>query len=222
MLEPIFIFGLIIAYIWKLRFVIPNSWIAIPTLMLLSHLVRREGPRSLGFRLDNLAKHLREFAPLLILIVLALTAVGAWFHTFRRIGFSGILLSLAVYLLWGLAQEYVLNGYFLNRFDAVFSRRTASILAALLFCAAHAPNYFLMAVTLPLALFATIVYQRTRNLYLLGFGHAVIGLMLFLMVPDSVSHHLRVGPGFWQFHDVNLRRSGPIAGESDLRFVVRP
>lgn len=215
-------FGLIVAYIWKLRFVYPSCWIAIPVLMVLSHVVRRETPRALGFRVDHLKKHLKMFGPWLMLTVLVLAAVGASFHTFRRIGVEDVLFSLAAYLPWGLAQEYALNGYFLNRFDAVLSRRSASILAAVLFCAVHTPNYFLMAVTLPLAWCATIVYRRTRNLYLLGIGHAVIGLMLFLVVPDSVSHHLRVGPGFFHFHDVHLRGSGPIAGEGDFGFVGRP
>ena len=198
-------FGLIVAYIWKLRFVYPNCWIAIPVLMLLSHVLRRESPRALGFRVDNLPRYMKKLVPLLMLIVMVLAAGGAWFHTFRRIDFEGVLFSLAAYLPWGLAQEYALNGYFLNRFDAALPRRAASILTALLFCAAHAPNYFLMGVTLPLAWCATIVYRRTCNLYLLGFAHAIIGLMLFLVVPDSVSHHLRVGPGFFKYS------AGPIA-----------
>jgi membrane protease YdiL (CAAX protease family) len=222
MLEPLFMFGLILAYIWKLRFIYPSCWIVIPVLMLLSHLIRRESPRALGFRTDNLTDHLKEFALLLIPIVLALLAGGAWFHTFRRIGFDDILLSLAAYLPWGLVQEYALNGYFLNRFDQRLSRRAASVLAALLFCAAHAPNYFLMAVTLPLAWCATVVYRRTRNLYVLGVAHAIIGLMLFLVVPDSISHHLRVGPGYLQFHHVHLRGPGAVAGEGDLGFIRRP
>jgi len=199
MLEPVLMFGLIVAYIWKLRFVYPGCWIAIPLLMALSHLLRREKPRELGFRVDHLTDHMKRFAPLLMLLVLALAAGGGWFHTFRRIDFEGMLFSLAAYLPWGLAQEYALNGYFVNRFDAVLSRRTASVVTAVLFCAAHAPNYFLMVVTLPLAWCATLVYRRTRNLYLLGLAHAIIGLMLFLVVPDSVSHHLRVGPGFFKY-----------------------
>ena len=32
-LEPLLMFGLIVAYIWKLRFVHPHCWIAIPALM---------------------------------------------------------------------------------------------------------------------------------------------------------------------------------------------
>jgi membrane protease YdiL (CAAX protease family) len=123
--------------------------------------------------------------------------MGALFHTIRPIGFRGILLAFLPYLPWGLAQEYVLNGYFLNRLDAVLSPSAAAALAALLFSAAHAPNPFLMAVTLPLGWCATLLYRRTHNLYLLGIAHAIIGLLLFLTVPDSISNHLRVGPGWY-------------------------
>jgi hypothetical protein len=55
-----------------------------------------------------------------------------------------------------------------------------------------------MAVTLPLGWYATQLYRRTCNLYLLGMVHALVGLLLFLVVPDSISHHLRVGPGWFR------------------------
>ena len=198
LLEPLLLFGLIMAYIWKLRAVHPASWIAIPAVMIFSHLVRRESPRDLGFQLRNLAGRLYELGPMLILIAVLMLGAGMVLGTIRRIGFVDVLFALAAYLPWGLAQEYALNGYFLNRFDAALSKRAASLLAALLFCAAHAPNPFLMAITLPLGWCATRLYRRTRNLYLLGMVHAMVGLLLFLVVPDSISHHLRVGPGWFR------------------------
>jgi membrane protease YdiL (CAAX protease family) len=197
-MEPFLMFGLITAYIWKLRAIHPSLWSVIPALMFLSHIVHHETPRALGFRLHGLGSRLKQLAPVLALIAAALLSAGALFHTLRPIGFRGILLALLPYLPWGLAQQYVLNGYFLNRFDAVLSARAAGLLAALLFCAAHAPNPFLMAVTLPLGWCATLLYRRTHNLYLLGIAHAVIGLLLFLVIPDSVSHHLRVGPSWFR------------------------
>lgn len=197
-LEPLLMFGLILAYIWKLRFVHPSCWIAIPALMFFSHLLRRESPRVLGFDLHNLRECLNELAPLLTLIALLLLASGVLLHTLREIGYGGALLALAAYLPWGLVQEYALNGYFLNRFDAALSTRAASLLAALLFSAAHAPNPFLVAITFPLGWCATLLYRRKRNLYLLGIAHAAVGLLLFLVVPDSLSRHLRVGPGWFR------------------------
>jgi membrane protease YdiL (CAAX protease family) len=197
-LEALLTFGLIVAYIWKLRFVHPSCWIGIPALMLFSHLLHRESPRALGFELHNLRDSLNELAPVLILLALLLVSAGVLLRTIRQIGFDGALLALAAYLPWGLAQQYVLNGYFLNRFDTALSSRAASVLAALLFSAAHAPNPFLMAITLPLGWCATLLYRRTRNLYLLGIAHASVGVLLFLMAPDSLSRHLRVGPGWFR------------------------
>jgi len=198
LLEPLLMFGLIVAYIWKLRFVYPHSWIAIPALMLLSHLLHGESPRALGFGLHNLRDCLHELAPLLLLIALLLLTGGVLLRTMRQIGSDGAFFAAAVYLPWGLVQQYALNGYFLNRFDAAVSARAASLMAAALFSLAHAPNPFLMAITLPLGWCATLLYRRSRNLYLLGIAHAAIGLLLFLVVPDSVSHHLRVGPGWFR------------------------
>jgi hypothetical protein len=197
-LEPLLMFGLIEAYIWKLRFVYPDSWIAIPVLMILSHVLHRESPRALGFQL-GFQPHDRRgvVAPALILIALLLLAEGVGLRGIRQTGFAGALLALAAYLPWGLAQQYALNGYLLNRLDAALPDRAASLLTALLFCVAHVPNPFLMAITLPLGWCATLFYRRTRNLYVLGIAHAAIGLLLFLVVPDSLSHHLRVGPGWF-------------------------
>lgn len=199
LLEPLLMFGLIVAYIWKLRFNHPTSWIVIPALMFLSHLLRRESPRALGFELHNFRKSVKELAPPLIPIAFLVLAAGILGRSVRQIGFVAGCAALAVYLPWGLVQQYALNGYFLNRFDAALSRRASSLLAALLFSAVHAPNPFLMAITFPLGWWATLLYRRTRNLYLLGIAHAVVGMLLFLVVPDSLSRHLRVGPGWFQF-----------------------
>jgi len=197
-LEPLTMFVLIVAYIWKLRFVYPKCWIAIPVLMVLSHLLRHESARSLGFELRKLRSCLDELAPMLLLVGLLLLSAGFVLRTYRLIGFDGALAALAAYLPWGLAQQYALNGYFLNRFDAALSRRAASSLTALLFSAVHAPNPFLMAITLPLGWYSSLLYRRAHYLYLLGIAHAAIGLLLFLVVPDSVSRHLRVGPGWFR------------------------
>jgi membrane protease YdiL (CAAX protease family) len=107
------------------------------------------------------------------------------------------LASWLAYVPWGVFQQYVLNGYFLNRFHAVLGRRAASLIAAALFSAVHAPNWFLMVVAFPAGYCSTRIYWRYRNLYCLGLAHATVGFLLFLVVPDSVSHHLKVGPGWF-------------------------
>jgi membrane protease YdiL (CAAX protease family) len=197
-LEPSVIFALILAYIWELRYLYRNLWMAILALMLLSHLVRGEAPAKLGFHLRHLRDCLREWLPALTLLVLALLAGGILANSIREIGFDRKVLALAAYLPWGVVQQYVVNGYFLNRFDAVVSRRAASLATAAAFSCAHTPNWFLMMVTLLLGYCSTRIYRRYPNLYFLGMAHATVGFLLYLVVPDSISHHLNVGPGWFK------------------------
>jgi membrane protease YdiL (CAAX protease family) len=197
-LEPLLMFGLIVTHIWKVRLLHPYWWIGIPALMFFSHRLHRESLRALGFGPPNRWDCLKQLAIGFILVALLLLPAGFLLGSLRQINFAGTLLALAGYLPWGMAQQYAINGYFLRRFDAALSARASSLATALLFSAAHAPNPFLMAVTLPLGWGSTLLYRRTRNLYLLGMAHAAIGLLLFLVVPDSVSRHMRVGPGWFR------------------------
>ena len=135
----------------------------------------------------------------LAFLALSMTAAGMLFQSTRPIGFDRAVLSWAAYIPWGLFQQYVLHGYFLNRFDALFSRRAAPLLAATLFSGVHLPNWFLMAVPLLAGYCCARIYRRYQNLYFLGAAHGTIGFLLFMMVPDSITHHLTVGPG-WFLH----------------------
>jgi hypothetical protein len=54
-----------------------------------------------------------------------------------------------------------------------------------------------MVITLVLGYVCGRIYIRYKNLYFLGIAHATIGFLLFLVVPDSVTHHLVVGPGWY-------------------------
>jgi hypothetical protein len=197
-LEPVSIFVLIMAYIWSLRFACPWLWLAILGLMLVSHALRREDAARLGFRLSNLRACLWEFAPALAFFALLMLSAGFLLQTTRPIGFDQAVLSWAAYLPWGVFQQYILNGYFLTRFDALASRRAAPLIVASLFAGAHTPNWFLMAVTLLLGYCCALVYRRCKNLYFLGLAHGTVGFLLYFVVPDSISHHLNVGPGWFR------------------------
>jgi membrane protease YdiL (CAAX protease family) len=70
-------------------------------------------------------------------------------------------------------------------------------MAATLFAGVHLPNWFLMVVTFAMGYYSAKIFMRYRNIYFLGLAHAVIGTALFVVIPDSISHHLTVGPGFF-------------------------
>src|SRR5438105_3391203 len=114
-LEALSVFAMILLYIWKLRFFYPYSWIIIFVLLLASHAFRRETPATLGFDLKNLQPIVAVFTPFVLVLALTLLALGSACRTIRHItpesGFS----SLVLYCVWGLFQQYILNGYFVNR-----------------------------------------------------------------------------------------------------------
>lgn len=195
-LEALVVFAGIMAFIWKLRFTHPWFSLSVIALILVSHLAHRERAQSLGFRAADFGHCLRRFGPLVIGLALFMLTAGLLLGTIRPIGLEPAIRSFALYLPWGLFQQYLLNGYFLKRFDMAFSQKAAAMLASLLFGAAHSPNWFLMLITPVAAWVAIRVYRRYRNLYFLGLAHATLGFLLFVAVPDSVSHHLRVGPGW--------------------------
>jgi len=198
-LEALAVFAIIMAYIWKLRFTHPMFWFPAVALILTSHLAHHERAPGLGFQARNFGNCVRTFGPALIGLALAILTAGLALGTIRPLGLGQAMESFGLYLPWGLFQQYLLNGYFLKRFEMALSRNAASILTSVLFCAVHLPNWFLMLVTLVAGYGAIWVYRRYRNLYFLGLAHATIGFLLFVAVPDSLSHHLNVGPG-WSNH----------------------
>ncbi len=127
-------------------------------------------------------------------MALLLLALGLLLDTVRHIAADRAALIWAIYIPWGLFQQYLLNGFCLTRFETVLPGRSAALAAAALFSAVHAPNWFLMPVTLVAGYAATRLYRGYRNLYFLGLAHGTVAL-LFLVVPDSISHGLIIGPG---------------------------
>ena len=175
LIEPLAVFAAIMAYIWRIRFTHPWFWVPILPLVLFTHFARNERAPSLGFRADQLRECMRRFGPVLAVLVLVMLAGGRLLGTIRPIGIERAALGMALYLPWGLFQQYLLNGYFLKRFDTVLPPRASDATTAVLFSAVHCPNWFLMLFT-PLAGYASIqIYRRHRNLYFLGVAHATIG-----------------------------------------------
>jgi membrane protease YdiL (CAAX protease family) len=199
MAEALTVFAVIMTYIWKLRPAYPSLWLLPLALIVASHAVRRESMSTLGFQMTSFPACVRQFGVQVTVLTLAIWGVGILAGSLRPMGVAQALASLAAYLPWGLFQQYLLNGYFLRRFEADLSRSAAVKMTAALFCLVHAPNWFLMIVTLFGAFAAVAVYRRCHNLWFLGTAHGVIGFTLFMEVPDFISHHLRVGPGWFTY-----------------------
>jgi hypothetical protein len=190
--EPVVAFSMIMLYIWWLRFRYPYAWVAMLALLIASHVRRREGLRKLGFRWSGSA----TLWLVLGLIAAGILALGLILHTIRQVSWQWACLSLLLYCIWGLFQQYLLNGYFVNRCADLLPNHAGAvpILAALCFSVAHLPNWFLMMVTLVGGYAGARVYLQHRNLYFLGLAHGIVGFLIYLAAPDTISHHLYVGP----------------------------
>src|SRR5208283_3013176 len=101
-LEALAVFAIIMAYIWKLRFTHPASWLPAVALILTSHLAHHERAPALGFQAKNFGNCLRRFGPALIGVALAILTAGVALGSIRPLGFGQAMGSFGLYLPWGL------------------------------------------------------------------------------------------------------------------------
>ena len=117
--------------------------------------------------------------------------------------------AFAGYTAWAIAQEWLLQGYFLTRLTQLTPResRAAAIVAAL-FAIAHLPNLILATMALFWGLAASFLFLRCRSILTLGFAHAILGIAIAISIPGPVLHNMRVGIGYLEYRTpVELRQS---------------
>jgi membrane protease YdiL (CAAX protease family) len=166
-------------------------------LMLLSHHARGETRRALGFRLDNFARAARLLALPTLAAVLLLLFAG-WLTgsiNFMRWRGGWALVGLPTFgVVWGLVQQYALQGFFNRRAQLVLGRGAASVLVvAALFALLHLPNPALAAATFAGGLLWAAVYQREPNLPALALSHGLMTWVLISTLPPQLLGGLRVG-----------------------------
>jgi membrane protease YdiL (CAAX protease family) len=102
-----------------------------------------------------------------------------------------------VYALWAGEQEFMLQSFYFVSLRKLIPERWAILVSAFLFSFAHLPNPVLTALTLFGGYVFTSLFARYRSLYIIGAAHAVLGLSLAMVVPDTVLHHMRVGLNYY-------------------------
>jgi hypothetical protein len=210
-LEAGTVFFLLLSYIWYFQARVHWSWMLLLAAVLLSHAVRGETPAALGLRTTGFRDCARRYAIPVVLVAVTGTLAGFWLDTLRDVAAWRVAGVFVGYCWWALFQQYLLNGYFTNRLSASLDSKyqyLAAPMAGAMFAGAHAPNILLMSVTLVGGTVAAFAYQRHRNLFFLAFAHALIGTMIWFAVPDTVSHHLRVGPGMRRSHSGAVHSHG--------------
>jgi membrane protease YdiL (CAAX protease family) len=96
-------------------------------------------------------------------------------------------------------QQFILQSFFFNRFEDLYGSSAAVWMASTLFAAVHLPSPVLTTATLIGALFFCEMFRRYRSVYPLGIVHALLGLTIAAIMPDSLLHHMRVGIGYLRY-----------------------
>ena len=155
------------------------------------------GWKTMGCCISGLWRSLWVIAAAM-LIAAAATALAINLHTLHHPGTpADWIQTFGGYTIWALAQQFLLQGYFLVRLVRVFSSpKAAAIVAAIVFAIAHLPNPILTPITLLWGFVACLVFLRSRNIFPLAIAHAICGICLAVTIPASMLHNMRVGLGY--------------------------
>ena len=198
LLEALGFTGFVGLYIWRLQAQAPRSWWVIAVWLGLSVLLRRDTPKTLGWRADNFLSSARQAFPFFALASLSICAVGLFLGMLHRLPVHLIdFHKFANYLAFCLLQQVALNSFVTNRLLAYFERAWPSAaLAGLLFAALHWPNPVLVPLTLIGGAAMAWLFAKGRNILPLALGQALLGALIWWAFPLAWHHSMRVGPGF--------------------------
>jgi hypothetical protein len=189
-------------YIWQLQASYWSSWIVFPVWLIASFLIHKDNPNTLGWRADNLWSATKRSALILTPFMTALFIVGFLLGGMHRPP-SHLLIPKHFfgYMAFCLLQQVGLNSYLTNRLlGATESSLHASVLAGVIFAALHWPNPTLIPLTFIGGATMSWLFACDRNILPLAIGQGILGTLVWWAFPVAWHHAMRVGPGFYSFH----------------------
>ncbi|HKV78577.1 MAG TPA: CPBP family intramembrane glutamic endopeptidase [Candidatus Sulfotelmatobacter sp.] len=160
--------------------------------------------------LSELGLHWRGFVSSLWILPAAVVVAAAGIFLARATGTFHVLYKpdlahVGGYVLWTIYQQFLLQDYFMPRLTRVLKVDAAIAFAAVLFAIAHLPNVVLAVGTVAWGAVSCALFRRYRSLLVLGVAQGLLGLCFAVCVPEAYLHHMRVGLGYWHYHQ-------PVAG----------
>jgi hypothetical protein len=156
--------------------------------------------RSIEFRMKGFWRSLWIVGAALMLAA-PMVAIAARMHTLQQpYGTMDRSEAFVAYAVWAIAQQWLLQGYFLPRLVQITSREGwAAATVAGLFAVAHLPNIILAVMALFWGVAASFLFLRFRSIVTLGFAHAILGIAVAVSIPGPVLHNMRVGLAYLQY-----------------------
>jgi membrane protease YdiL (CAAX protease family) len=126
------------------------------------------------------------------------TPVREKWSTFFLVPIGG---KLAVYLFWGLAQQFLFLSIFNTNFARAFDIREKKGFLSAAFCSAfffgliHLPNIWLFALALPVGFFWSFYFMKTRNLFVVALSYCLLAFLVDQLLPVSLSSGIKAYSG---------------------------
>jgi hypothetical protein len=147
------------------------------------YLIRRRPHtwHELGFRRDNLAAGLIPIGVCTLVVGAGLVAVAA--AQGRLVWQPTMLVLLALYPLWALAQQFAFQGLFYRGLRVLVRFPLLQVfLTAAAFASVHFGNSTLLALTFAAGIMWSLLYRRWPNLWLLAGSHSVLAALAYPLV----------------------------------------
>jgi len=169
--------------------------------LVVSFAARRDTPKTMGWRSDNLWPATKRaawfFAPGSLLISFAGLFLGMLHRSPTHLTEPR---RLGSYMAFCLLQQVGLNSFLMNRLLATFEKPVpAALFAGALFAALHWPNPVLVPLTFVGGAAMAWLFATERSILPLTVGQAILGALVWWAFPMAWHHSMRVGPGFGAF-----------------------
>jgi len=189
-------------YIWKLQAAAPWTGWVLAVWLVGSYFARRDTPKTIGWRADNLWPATVEAVKFFALSFVATFVVGLFLGMLHRPA-THVLVPrrFTSYLAFCVLQQVGLNSLVMNRLLQAFHGKAwaAALIAGAVFGALHWPNPVLVPLTLVGGVAMAWLFAKERNIVPLALGQAVLGSLIWWAFPLAWHHSMRVGPGYWAY-----------------------
>lgn len=185
----------VITYVWIIEPEVSHSAVLVPAAIVVILTVWHDlRHREWGFSGPAFLPGLWRALVVTFLVVLLIVGAGAAVGTLHdRRDFLG---SLAPLVLWGGAQQWVLQTVVLREAQRTSSRAKGIVIAAILFGAVHLPNPLLAPLTGAAALIWCRLYDGNANIFPLALSHGLGTLALRYAFDETIIGHLRIGAAY--------------------------